>query len=580
METKTKNSLNILARGIIDGSCIVFIGAGVSHDKNDSDKGFPLGNQLLSFFQKDYEYTIGATSPDQAAFLVKNQEGNNELEKFLKKNFDCSKKEPLPCHNLLAELDFCHYISLNFDILLEKALKNIGKNYNVIINDSDLTKIDAGKEVPLVFKLHGSVDVSGSMCLATDDIYDFRENKPIIFPLLATLFASKKILFLGFRMQDPDFISLITYFHKVFKGEQPQSIAVVKEKELFVEAFVKKFKIDVVEHDATSFLEKLIEEVKVERDKKKEGWRRNLFFDKKFENYSPTETQIIEFIINKAERKLENNQDISVLKKDVKSAIQEAIKDRNDFSRLKTFYEKQLEPLFQDYKPDDLKSIQNALKRIQNEFQQAQNRLKERASKILDGSKKILLYSFSQNVICALLGLSPDKQSDIELYLCECQPRSNNRFQDAIAIAKYFENSLFRIRFLEDSAAYKYINKKEIDLVLLGATYVYKDDEKKYKYFINTCGTLPILKLAKEKEIPINVVFDKSKIIKPETSWEEIKKDPWILIKDNSPQIKPIIDIQEALNYKVDYSLEPICFGYDALEWDDQHFTAITDETD
>jgi hypothetical protein len=124
-------------------------------------------------------------------------------------------------YSLLARLPFPVYISTNYDDLMVRALKERDKapqrelcQWNTLLEHQDsIFDTEPGfeptEERPIVFHLHGHVDIPQSLVLTEDDYLDFlvrvSREQDLIPPRIQRAFRETSLLFLGYRLADWDF---------------------------------------------------------------------------------------------------------------------------------------------------------------------------------------------------------------------------------------------------------------------------------------------------------------------------------------------------------------------------------------
>jgi hypothetical protein len=142
-------------------------------------------------------------------------------------------------HDILADLPLPIYITTNYDDFMAQALKSRNKNPrqelcqwnddvkkllkgkpSVFNKSSDLPDIDAKN--PVVFHLHGHLDIAESLVLTEDDYLDFlvsiSRNDELIPPRIQESMTGTTLLFLGYKLADWDFRvlfrSMVNYLKK------------------------------------------------------------------------------------------------------------------------------------------------------------------------------------------------------------------------------------------------------------------------------------------------------------------------------------------------------------------------------
>jgi len=128
---------------------------------------------------------------------------------------------PYEPHKVLAQLPLPLYITTNPDILLTSALKDAGKDPQVVLCpwNEYIEQVESifdrepdyfpSPERPLVYHLFGRIDEPDSIVLTEDDYFDFligvTSNKDLIPSSVRRALADTALLFLGFQMDDWDF---------------------------------------------------------------------------------------------------------------------------------------------------------------------------------------------------------------------------------------------------------------------------------------------------------------------------------------------------------------------------------------
>src|SRR6476620_2994003 len=220
------------------GKCTPFIGAGACYPY------LPLGSKLASDWAKEYSYPLKDVTdlPKVAQFMAidnfdmfpKNQITEIFEERIKKNSPDYFKKDDP--HGLLADLNLPLYITTNYDSFMFNALKSRRRDSKRELcrwsNDLEqMLKLKGIKPVlnssykpsvqePLVYHLHGYLEVPESIILTESDYLDFmvRLHEPensILHPEITIALASNALLFIGYSLADWNFRVL---FRGLFSG--------------------------------------------------------------------------------------------------------------------------------------------------------------------------------------------------------------------------------------------------------------------------------------------------------------------------------------------------------------------------
>ncbi len=238
---------NKLLEKFDEQNCIPFIGPDASNfEKYDGTRWFPSYTEIALKWINKYHYPFGSADMSEkikqfdfpldgsyllasvAQFLaIENDQHDKNIPKYLLS--EELKKTPnfsLPeyrntAYAFLADLDLKIYITTNYDLLMEKALKDKGKKpiSEFCRWNNDLVNIDSGidkhytpdEHAPLVFHLHGVIDEVNSMVLTEKDYFDYiinmnKENEKDLLPMvLRRELPNSSLLFIGYTVEGINF---------------------------------------------------------------------------------------------------------------------------------------------------------------------------------------------------------------------------------------------------------------------------------------------------------------------------------------------------------------------------------------
>lgn len=517
-----RNIAEELADHLKDRNVAAFIGAGVSREYTDSCtnrvfSGIPTAYEIVSDLKDKVSYIKPEKQLtfEQAFFLVKRHEGRQGLEKRLLGYINKRNVSPLPAHDLLSWLPFSAYLTTNFDMLLEKSLDTANKEYSVLIQDVDITRLKT-TQIPLI-KLHGCITRPNTIVAAEDEYITIDKKTPIISALVQTLLSYKTILFLGFSLSDPDFIR---YYHQLFDilgDHMPRSYAVVKNPSRYDITFWETKGLTIIDDDVTNFLRNL----KIYYNDQKtaiddSAWINNSFFSSlSLFTSAPSETQAIDSFLEHlrlvASGSIQGCQEIL---SDADFAVRQILSKKSNFEALKSLWDNLKPRLLKQ--SNDMNGFQNTINLVIEEragYARSINNRWNEVIKVENEYSNILIFSQSIRLLDLLKSVPPFTQRKCNLYICECRPKSPESFQDALAIYKYLEDTDYRQFFLiPDMAAGNLIERGEIDAVLMGAHSIYVKGETPIS-FVNTCGTSMITLTAKAFSIPVYLIAEKAKFV-------------------------------------------------------------------
>jgi hypothetical protein len=284
-----------LLKAIKKRQCTPFIGAGASVP------WLPLGSEIAREWAKKYGYPLEDSSQlarvtqfmgiDRGWEMYPKNELSEKLGKINPVDFSDSQYKNTP-HAVLASLNLPVYITSNYDKFMEAALASRGKypdseycRWNEAIEFAGGSSVFDNPEYrpseykPLVYHIHGIIDLPQSMVLTERDYIDFIINLSKDEKLLPTMIrkalAATSLLFIGYSLEDINFRIIFQGIMSMIKSPfQLPSIAVQlppslteddtlteekREKALrYLDDYTKNmFKVRVYWGDAKEFAEAL-----------------------------------------------------------------------------------------------------------------------------------------------------------------------------------------------------------------------------------------------------------------------------------------------------------------------------------
>lgn len=216
------------------GEAWAFLGSGVS-----ADAGGPTWRELLDsaveqlgaseLVGSDDLYQTSLTSRDLARCFgrLEHLTNRNDLDEAV-----CSYLGELSnygdLHAQLAEWPFRGYMTTNYDVLLEKAMRGSGQHGWIPVGntDSEIRKL-SGSPSNVVWHVHGflaSADerAKKSKLILTDSDYDelYLEGSRTVNQLRGLLSLSQ-IVFIGFGFSDPEFERVLKLVGRLTSPERP-----------------------------------------------------------------------------------------------------------------------------------------------------------------------------------------------------------------------------------------------------------------------------------------------------------------------------------------------------------------------
>jgi hypothetical protein len=183
------DATDAIARKVIEGRCILFLGAGVHCPPPDGsvysyppEERPPMGGRLsealaaTSGFDKEFKKE-SICNLQRVSLHYQKHFSRNQLVERIRDEVETNKK-PSPALRALAELNFPLVITTNFDKLFERALYAAGKDPRKAVYSPESRPTpdctpDPTAQRPFIFKIHGDIDQPESIVITDEDYIDF-----------------------------------------------------------------------------------------------------------------------------------------------------------------------------------------------------------------------------------------------------------------------------------------------------------------------------------------------------------------------------------------------------------------------
>lgn len=231
--TLDEKDWQLLLTRIKDGECTPFLGAGACFG------ALPLGRDVALKWAREENYPLEDSGDlaKVAQFLAVEYDPMFPKKKIREEFENATPPDftaPDELHGILADLPLPLYITTNYDDFLVQALKSrhrdpkreicrwnkfLQRKFPVSAIESACPPTPAN---PLVFHLHGHIEIKESLVLTEDDYLDFLRNiseDPKLLPArIEEAFSGTSLLFLGYSIADWDlrviFRSLVSYLER------------------------------------------------------------------------------------------------------------------------------------------------------------------------------------------------------------------------------------------------------------------------------------------------------------------------------------------------------------------------------
>ena len=239
------------------GNVLLFIGERIVRDAE--------GRIVLDQLAAQLAARCGIADTEDLAFpevaqAYEDDKGRQALVQFIRDQLEALGDEPQRAHRLIARLTDCNVLATTcLDRRLERAFEEAKRPLDVVIGNLDVAFEDERKA--RLYKLRGSVERAESLVLTEDDYEAFFDDQASISVALQGYLARKTILFVGYDLADPHFKRLYRKVTVPLDGFARRAYAFGEALPQKVCRWCERHGIEVVETDATAFLEALSEQL-------------------------------------------------------------------------------------------------------------------------------------------------------------------------------------------------------------------------------------------------------------------------------------------------------------------------------
>jgi hypothetical protein len=220
---------------IAAGYGTVFVGAGLS-----CGAGLPAWAELIQQFAKKLDCGLDNISYIDIAQYYANEFTSHNLIVELREILEDFKLKPTSVHESLVAIPFTRIFTTNYDDLIEKALKDAGREFNLAIKEEDVSFLNHNKSCALV-KLHGDLRDANSIVITAEDYEQYFITRPSLTRLLALSLQTRSVLFLGYSVSDPDFRQILNQVrHESGRFSRPAYIVQFNAPKVIVKDLVRR----------------------------------------------------------------------------------------------------------------------------------------------------------------------------------------------------------------------------------------------------------------------------------------------------------------------------------------------------
>lgn len=214
-----------LRQALENGSCVLFVGAGMGHYMVDSNgdhipDGIGLAKRLADKFNvpvSDGKYDLAKISQ----YIEVKNKGRKELIAFIKE----SLAEANPDENMMwiPSIQWKAIFTTNYDNVIQLAYDRYPtptQNYVTISRSTGIKNFNSLIEVPILH-LHGSLfeEHSPDIIITQQDFIKYKQQRKMMFEYLKQQMVMSCVLYIGYSHDDPNWNMLITELEEEFYPE-------------------------------------------------------------------------------------------------------------------------------------------------------------------------------------------------------------------------------------------------------------------------------------------------------------------------------------------------------------------------
>ena len=260
-----KTTFRTVSNVIQAKECVLFVGSGLS-----VWSGLPTWKSLLEAmieYMKSYgvseveltevQQLIEAGELSTAASLSKTLMRPADFADFIDSVFIAPNHAPHLVHDLIVGLGPTSFITTNYDRLIEKAFDKVHNgqvlrvvNNNQTVEQARITKYGASQ---FVFTPHGRAEHSDTIVLTVED-YRALRTQSATHQTLRHLLVSRPVVYVGFGLQDPDFLLLKEEIAETYQGGEREHFAIMPNVgELKKRFWRDQYGINIISYSTTEY---------------------------------------------------------------------------------------------------------------------------------------------------------------------------------------------------------------------------------------------------------------------------------------------------------------------------------------
>lgn len=198
-----------LYEDIARGRWIPIVGSGLSQNAIvPSGEPPPDWNGLASALRAELADPDDASDAVDVISAYGQEHGRPALVERVARAIRLADATPAPLHRSLCRLPLDVVMTTNFDTLLEDAFRSVAKPCHTVLDEPQLGLTNPFPG-PTLLKIHGDVSRPDRMILTESDFDSFLLRNPLLATVVASHFAQRSVVLVGYSLSDPDLRQLL-----------------------------------------------------------------------------------------------------------------------------------------------------------------------------------------------------------------------------------------------------------------------------------------------------------------------------------------------------------------------------------
>ena len=252
-----KNFLSALK----EKDCLLFLGSGISQwaglpswsELVQNLVGFLDDHGLAPDEKTEIESFVHRGELITAASLCSMRMRGADLREFIDAHFVTPNPKPHRAHEIIASLGPDSFVTTNYDRLIDDAFRDVrGANLTCVNNNQPIEQagIEKHNASKFIFAIHGRADNVETVVLSLQDYRRLSENLQRVNVTLEHLLVSRPVVYLGYGLNDPDFLMIKDAIGRTYHGGEREHFAVMPDVGPVTKEFWRKhYGINIISYD-------------------------------------------------------------------------------------------------------------------------------------------------------------------------------------------------------------------------------------------------------------------------------------------------------------------------------------------